>query len=65
MNPQDLERARNAWTYRGQLRPSARRSFCEWKGEAEYFDVEGSTGWIGNANGLFLERIMATIIQAL
>ncbi|MBK5938285.1 DUF427 domain-containing protein [Halochromatium roseum] len=120
MNPQDLERARNAWTYRGQqrppfavvpaegqesvwdyprppayvpdqrwvevyageqriartqrairvletghppafylppeavdqvrLRPSARRSFCEWKGEAEYFDVEGSAaGWIRNA----------------
>lgn len=119
MNPQDLERARNAWIYRGQqrpafavvpaegqesvwdyprppayvpdqrlvevsageqriartehairvletghppafylppeavdqarLRPSARRSFCEWKGEAEYFDVEGSAGWISNA----------------
>lgn len=32
-----------------RLRPSARRSFCEWKGEAEYFDIEGSTGWISNA----------------
>jgi uncharacterized protein (DUF427 family) len=32
-----------------RLRPSARRTFCEWKGEAEYFDVEGSAGWISNA----------------
>lgn len=33
----------------GRLRPSARRTFCEWKGEAEYFDVEGSAGWISYA----------------
>ena len=32
-----------------RLRPSARRSFCEWKGEAEYFDVQGDEGWISNA----------------
>ena len=25
----------------GALRPSARRSWCEWKGEAAYFDVVG------------------------
>jgi len=31
------------------LRPSSRRTFCEWKGEAEYFDVDGSDGIIRNA----------------
>jgi len=31
------------------LTPSRRRTFCEWKGEAEYFDVDGSNGVIKNA----------------
>jgi uncharacterized protein (DUF427 family) len=31
------------------IRPSSRRSFCEWKGEAEYLDVLGSDGLIPNA----------------
>jgi uncharacterized protein (DUF427 family) len=28
---------------------SPQRTFCEWKGEAEYFDVSGSAGCIRNA----------------
>jgi uncharacterized protein (DUF427 family) len=31
------------------LRPSPRRSFCEWKGEAEYFHVQTSDARIDNA----------------
>ncbi|MFE8033691.1 DUF427 domain-containing protein [Thiohalocapsa marina] len=31
------------------ITPAARRTFCEWKGEAEYFDVQGSEGRITNA----------------
>ena len=31
------------------LTPSHRRTFCEWKGEAEYFHVQGGTGRIENA----------------
>ncbi|MCF7985747.1 MAG: DUF427 domain-containing protein [Thiohalocapsa sp.] len=31
------------------LVPSDRRSFCEWKGEARYFHVQGSAGRIDNA----------------
>ena len=31
------------------LRPSPRRTFCEWKGEAEYFHVQTSDGNIENA----------------
>ncbi|MEX0430870.1 DUF427 domain-containing protein [Spiribacter insolitus] len=29
-----------------RLRPSSHRTFCEWKGEAEYFDVVTDTGII-------------------
>jgi uncharacterized protein (DUF427 family) len=31
------------------LRPSPRRTFCEWKGEAEYFHVQTSDARIDNA----------------
>jgi uncharacterized protein (DUF427 family) len=31
------------------LEPSNRRTFCEWKGQAEYFHVNGSAGRIDNA----------------
>ncbi len=31
------------------LTPSTRHTFCEWKGRAEYFHVEGSAGRIENA----------------
>jgi uncharacterized protein (DUF427 family) len=31
------------------LEPSPRRTFCEWKGRAEYFHVHGSDGRIDNA----------------
>jgi uncharacterized protein (DUF427 family) len=34
---------------RALLQASARRTCCEWKGEAEYFDVAGSDGFIRNA----------------
>jgi uncharacterized protein (DUF427 family) len=34
---------------RSLLRPSPRRTFCEWKGEAEYFHVQTSGGRIENA----------------
>ncbi len=33
----------------GCLRPSPQRSFCEWKGPARYFHVDGSDGLIDNA----------------
>ena len=39
--PEDVEHA--------LLEPSQRRTFCEWKGEAEYFHVKGSDGHISNA----------------
>ena len=31
------------------LTPSGRRTFCEWKGRAEYFHVQGSDGRVDNA----------------
>lgn len=31
------------------LSPSRRRTFCEWKGEARYFDVHGSQGIVRDA----------------
>jgi uncharacterized protein (DUF427 family) len=34
---------------RDLLIPSHRRTFCEWKGEASYFDVKGSQGIVRDA----------------
>ncbi|MBK1645438.1 hypothetical protein CKO25_12440 [Thiocapsa imhoffii] len=34
---------------RSRLRPSARRSLCEWKGQAHYFHVESDKGLIADA----------------
>jgi uncharacterized protein (DUF427 family) len=38
----------------GSLRPAAGRSFCEWKGEATYYDVAGGTALAERAAWTYL-----------